>query len=623
MRKRIISTIIVVGMMIGTIGCTGAAVSEEPVLRTGDTLHAFAAVNPDPENAEGVIVDASVSNILYDSIGSILAEKPDAAAEANTCTDDPGMVPDADTVYDQLGFGYRFIGEILESKLGNVEIQADAAPIKMLSGLDQFTSTASFIIGDGSDEVDEADLFEDVSDEDDEEDPDSMTIDLSDIDLENVEFLSLYNKGVSDPTVAIIQQRLMDLGFMDSAEPTEYYGSMTMAAVKLFQRQNDLKQDGVMGSESIAMLISDDAKSYLVKKGMKGEDIVNIQTRLYELGYLASKSLITGEFGSDTEKAVIDLQTANALAADGMIGAMTLELFYSETVKANILSFGDKSDIIKACQERLKTLGYLTTAPDGFYGNDTLAAVKLFQSKNDLIVDGYLGPTTREILDSTAAVANGLVLGDEGDTVKRVQELLIKYGYMKEGSATGYFGEVTEKAVKAFQRNNGLTADGDVGSKTMAKLTGGSALRAGETRDTGKKDSGDDSGAVDTGEVSSGSVEELLKVAKSKLGCKYVYGAKGPNTFDCSGFVYWCLNQVGVKQSYITSYGWRTVGKYKKITSYSKLKAGDIIVVTGHVGIIAENGKVIDASSSQSKIVHRDLSKWWKDRFICGWRIFD
>ena len=57
--------------------------------------------------------------------------------------------------------------------------------------------------------------------------------------------------------------------------------------------------------------------------------------------------------------------------------------------------------------------------------------------------------------------------------------------------------------------------------------------------------------------------------------------------------------------------------------AYSELKAGDIIVVTGHVGIIGENGTVIDASSSQGKICHRKLSSWWSSRFICGWRIFE
>ena len=384
-----------------------------------------------------------------------------------------------------------------------------------------------------------------------------------------------------------------------------------MDAVKRFQRQNELKQDGIMGQETIAMILDPAAKSYLLKKGMEGDDIELIQNRLYELGYLDKKSLITGKFGAETESAVRALQTANGLTADGLIGTATTELLYYGDVKANLLSFGDKSDIILECQNKLKELGYMTTNPDGVYGGDTLAAVKLFQSRNDLVVDGYLGPTTREKLMSTSATPNGLVIGDEGDTVKRVQELLIKLGYLSKGSATGYFGDVTDKAVKSFQKNNGLVADGNVGRKTMAMLTDG-----------GKGASGSSSGAVETGSASGGSVKSLLKVALSKLGCSYKYGAKGPDKFDCSGFVYWCLNQVGVKQSYITSYQWRTVGKYKKITSYSSLKAGDIIVVTGHVGISGEDGTVIDASSSRQQIMHRKLSSWWSSRFICGWRIF-
>lgn len=463
-------------------------------------------------------------------------------------------------------------------------------------------------------------------DADDEDiDPNSDEINIDGISYEDIEFLGAYHKGVSDVSVAYIQQRLMDLGFMDYAEPTQYYGSMTSGAVLLFQRQNELKQDGILGSETRAMLFSDDAKRYTAKMGMSGDDIKRIQTRLYELGYLPGKDLISGDFDSATDKAVKAMQTANGLNGDGLVGQMTVELIYSEEVVANLISFGDKGDIILACQKRLKELGYLTTTPDGNYGNDTLAAVKLFQSRNNLVVDGYLGPSTREVLDSSSAIANGLAIGDEGDTVKRVQKLLIKYGYMNSGSDTGYFGEVTDKAVKSFQNKNGLKVDGHVGAKTMAKLTGDSVVRAGDSTGGGNGGKNDNTGGgnVDTGEARSGSVSELLEVALSKLGCKYVWGAKGPNQFDCSGFVYWCLNQVGVKQSYITSYGWRTVGKYKKITSYSKLKAGDIIVVTGHVGIIGENGTVIDASSSRGKISHRNLSSWWSSRFICGWRIFE
>ena len=122
--------------------------------------------------------------------------------------------------------------------------------------------------------------------------------------------------------------------------------------------------------------------------------------------------------------------------------------------------------------------------------------------------------------------------------------------------------------------------------------------------------------------VSGSGASTLISIASSKIGAPYVYGAKGPNSFDCSGFVYWCLNQAGVRQSYVTSSGWRNIGRYTKITNFNSLKAGDIIVVSGHVGIVAGGGTVIDASSSNGRVVHRSLSSWWRNNFICGWRIF-
>ena len=51
-------------------------------------------------------------------------------------------------------------------------------------------------------------------------------------------------------------------------------------------------------------------------------------------------------------------------------------------------------------------------------------------------------------------------------------------------------------------------------------------------------------------------------------------------------------------------------------------RQGDIIVVSGHVGIVAGGGKVVDASSSNGRVVERALSSWWRNNFICGWRIF-
>ncbi len=431
-----------------------------------------------------------------------------------------------------------------------------------------------------------------------------------------------YRVGVEHENVADLQARLMELGFMDNDEPTEYFGEMTKSAVQTFQRQNDLAKDGIVGPSTWEAIMAPDAKYYAAANGDQGVDIQRFQGRLYELGYLASADLVTGNFGDKTEEAVKKLQEVNGITQDGKVGRQTMNLLFSDRVQPNMLVYGEKSDVVLAAQNRLKLLGYLTTEPDGAYGDDTSIAVKQFQSRNDLVVDGYLGPSTRMILNSSDAVPNGLSLGDQGDSVKQVQQLLSKYGYLSSANVTGYFGEVTEKAVKNFQSSNGLSSDGSVGTMTMAKLTGSSARRYSGGSSSGSSGSSSSTKSSGSSGTVSGSASALISKAKSKLGSPYVYGAKGPNSFDCSGFVYWCLNQVGVKQSYLTSYGWRSVGRYTKITNFNNLKAGDIIVVSGHVGIVAEGGTVVDASSSNGKVVHRSLSSWWKNNFICGWRIF-
>ena len=473
--------------------------------------------------------------------------------------------------------------------------------------------------------------------------------------------------GVKHSFVQEIQQRLMDLGFMDVDEPTDYYGEATKESVRKFQRQHELDQDGVIGPATLELLFSEEAKHYAAKEGDTGDDIISIQERLYQLGYLADRNLVTGKFGEKTKEAVIKLQEVNKLTPDGMVGRATYNLIYSDEVAANFLTYGEHSDVVLKCQQRLFNLGYMTSSPDGSYGDDTYYAIKNFQRKNALVVDGYLGPETREVLMSDRALPNGLGLGDQNEQVTKVQQLLVKYGYLSSKRATGYFGEITQKAVKNFQKRNGLKADGMVGAKTLAKLTsdnpkkaasgmldganfntttttgssgggtssagggatggtssGGGAASAGSGTDAGSTQQTTGAGTIpntDANGVSS-SVANLLAIARSKVGCPYVWGSKGPNSFDCSGFVNYVLNQAGVQQSYITSAGWRNVGKYTRISSYNDLRAGDIIVVNGHVGFISTGGYIIDASSSNGRVIERSLGSWWANHFIVGWRIF-
>ena len=153
------------------------------------------------------------------------------------------------------------------------------------------------------------------------------------------------------------------------------------------------------------------------------------------------------------------------------------------------------------------------------------------------------------------------MIGEQGDSVTRVQQLLSKYGYLPSSNVTGYYGEATEDAVKNFQSRNGLSADGKVGVQTMAKLTSDNVKKPAPTtaastksnksnsssnknNSSSKGNSGGNTSSPAPRPASGAGVSALISVASSKLGSPYVWGAKGPSSFDCSGFVYWCLKQV-------------------------------------------------------------------------------
>jgi peptidoglycan hydrolase-like protein with peptidoglycan-binding domain len=409
------------------------------------------------------------------------------------------------------------------------------------------------------------------------------------------------SSGVSADVVADVQARLMELGYMDEDAPDGNYSEVTQTAVEHFQQQAGLPVTGTVDQATMDALISPDAQEYTIALGTKNDDVSDVQERLYELGYIADKP--DGVFGEGTEDAVKKFQKLNNLTEDGKVTKAVRELLYSEDAVSNAYSYGEESPEVLEFQNRLKALGYLTTTPDGKFGADTKAAVKRFQENSGLVADGYIGPATKEALMSGDAQSNALTIGAEGADVENVQQQLKKLGYMSK--VTGYYGSTTDSAVRSFQHNNGLSVDGKVGKKTMSLLTSGKAKKS-----TGVS-------------ITGANASSFVSVAQSKIGSKYVRGAKGPSKFDCSGFVYWCLNKVGVKQGYMTSGGWAKSSKYTKITSISKLKKGDIIVFSGHVGIIAGGGYMIDASSSNGKVVKRPYtSSWCKRMFICGFRVF-
>ena len=102
--------------------------------------------------------------------------------------------------------------------------------------------------------------------------------------------------------------------------------------------------------------------------------------------------------------------------------------------------------------------------------------------------------------------------GDTGSAVKKVQKRLKKLGYYS-GSIDGDYGNGTKKAVKAFQKRNGLTQNGKVGKKTLEKLNSSKAKKA----TSSDKTSGGGSGTTERLNWFKGGSKKIPKGATFKV----------------------------------------------------------------------------------------------------------
>ena len=127
-----------------------------------------------------------------------------------------------------------------------------------------------------------------------------------------------------------------------------------------------------------------------------------------------------------------------------------------------------------------------------------------------------------------------------------------------------------------------------------------------------------------TGYHSSGSLggnSKAVQLAKSKLGCKYVWGATGPNTFDCSGLMYWVAKQLG-KSIPRTS---KAQSQSGMPVSKANLLPGDLIFFANkngvhHVGMFIGGGQFIHSPQTGDVVKISKLSS--RKDFYCARRYF-
>lgn len=448
--------------------------------------------------------------------------------------------------------------------------------------------------------------------------------------------------GDEDQWVYELQEKLYELEYL-SAYPTGYFGTNTQNAVMKYQADNGLQSDGKAGPVTRQSLLgdsyseiaasdrtvkdslsskeqealtngssgtagsagteSDETKSTydagtVIRPGDKGNDISKIQTRLQELEYYDYGS-ITGYYGPVTQEAVKKFQRTNGLSVDGIMGNASLTLLNSESALYYTMYPGDSGDDIRGMQDRLRVLGYFKGTSTGYFGNITKEAVQAFQNANGLAVDGKVGKNTRKVLYSDDAVAGSSTPAETSPETPTQQQ-------PEEAQATP-------------------TPQPDEASAQPAASSEPETTPA-ETEMTAPETPAAEAPPVAT--APSGDIQRLIDAANAQIGKSYSYGSSGPNSFDCSGFVYYSMKSAGFAASRMSSASYANLSSWQSVDAGS-LQVGDLVFfksdkssVISHMGIYLGGGSFIHAAPSSGGVDVSSMSTGYYQRnFVSAKRI--
>jgi peptidoglycan hydrolase-like protein with peptidoglycan-binding domain len=129
-------------------------------------------------------------------------------------------------------------------------------------------------------------------------------------------------RGASGEAVRQLQQALADLGYEPGGEDG-VFGAETERAVKAFQREREIRSDGIVGEVTWLNIDEADTSNPTIKRGAHGNPVRRAQKRLTLGGWDAGG--VDGIFGARTEAAVKHFQSAQHVTADGIVGPRTWE----------------------------------------------------------------------------------------------------------------------------------------------------------------------------------------------------------------------------------------------------------------------------------------------------------
>lgn len=324
--------------------------------------------------------------------------------------------------------------------------------------------------------------------------------------------------------------------------------------------------------------------------GLTSSAVADIQSALKALGYLENPS---GAYDSATRTAIEMFQEDNALPSDGIAGDETLALLLSDSAKNWTLADGIYTGDKRIWREPPK---------DGVDGWSSITADKISAYSGSSVTS-----TGAECKLGTASVnPNAIPIGTE---------LYIPgYGYAIAADVNAYKNKVNHLTKEPLNMIDLWFASKEDARKWENKHNFTILYRSADARPAREAPTAD----------------AIVATAKNQVGKEYVLNASGPDEFDCSGFVYYVLNECGIAVDRKDCAGYAQNADWGKIESLGDVKAGDILFFCGedgkiqHAGIAVSSKNMIDASSSHRKVAERGFqTRYWKEHFAFARRVVE
>ncbi len=226
------------------------------------------------------------------------------------------------------------------------------------------------------------------------------------------------------------------------------------------------------------------------------------------------------------------------------------------------------------------------------------------------------------LLSGNAIASPTLSKNSRGNDVLTLQKKLYLIGY-EITELDGVFGNETERAVTAFQKDQKITVTGVVTNVTWralkkAKEKKGRVLP--EIKTVPAVVTKNTLGSALFGEtfMTKAQGAAIVATAKTFIGVPYVFGGMTPAGFDCSGLLQYVFKLNGFTIPRLADEQYY-LGRKAEV---SKLSPGDLVFFTtytdgvSHCGIYVGNGKFLHASSSRGVMINNLTDEYWKPRFV-------